>query len=164
MIHQRSVKTVLLVLIAALCLADHEALAADPFAALPFEVVATTPAALSDGESFVLQRDQALQVVFSRPVIAIGSDWDKETPEAFSISVKNSAAPFSTIASQRFITSYILQRHPLPEHDSLWPTDLQLSLEWNRDLKTWDGAEMSAEHKKALKVSCSCYCSLYMRN
>lgn len=153
----RLISTVLFLVVAALFCADHGARAADPFAALPFEVVATTPAELLRGEDFILQRGQALQVVFSRPVRAI-ADWDTEsqTPdhEPFSISIKNSAAPFSTIASQRFVTTYILRIDPLPEHDGLWPTDLQLALQWNRDLKTWDGAEMSAEHKRALKVSC----------
>ena len=150
----RLIRAVFFLVVAALFCADHGARAADPFAALPFEVVATTPAELLRGEDFILQRGQALQVVFSRPVIAVGSDWDSETPEPFTISIKNSAAPFSTIASQRFVTTYILRLDPLPEHDGLWPTDLQLALQWNRDLKTWDGAEMSAEHKRALKVSC----------
>jgi hypothetical protein len=136
------------------CCAIHDALAAnDPFSALPFEVVATTPSALLNGNGFTLQRGQALQIVFSRPVIPIGSDWDSVTPQPFSINVKNSAADISSIASQRWVTTYIFRLDPLPEHESLWPTNLELLISWNRALETWDGASMSPEHKASLKVS-----------
>lgn len=130
-------------------------LANDPFAALPFEVVSTTPAALLDGVDFTLPRSQPIQIVFSRPVIAIGDDWDSsDTPSPFSITRSGSRASIDSIASQRWVTTYILRLDPLPEHDGLWPTDLQMILYWNRDIQTWDGATMSEDHKSALQVCC----------
>jgi hypothetical protein len=153
--HSVSFRAALHVIVVGLfCCGGHNVLAAnDPFAALPFEVVATTPRTLLDGKDFTSQRGQALQIVFSRPVISIGSDWDSTTSQPFSVAVKNSATNISSIASQRWVTTYIFRLDPLPDHESLWPTNLELLFSWNRALKTWVGVSMSAEHQTSLKVS-----------
>lgn len=156
-------------LLAALCtvsvgIVSQGVRAEDPFAALPLEVVATTPTDLLKGEDFSLSRGQALQVVFSRPVIRIGADWEDNSsiPQPLLITVKNSAAAISSIASQRWVTTFILRLDPLPEHGTQWPTDLQLGLAWNRSLQTWDGARMSDDHKNSLKVrSHLCECGVH---
>ncbi|WIA22673.1 hypothetical protein OEZ86_009641 [Tetradesmus obliquus] len=106
---------------------------------LPLRVLVTTPTAVSTlsnaSAAVTLTGRQALTAVFSRPVIALGSDWgSKELPA--------SLVPFSLSCGMpgrlRWVTTNIARFDPLVE----WPSDLACSFDWNKGLKSFDGAPL----------------------
>ncbi|KAF6261957.1 hypothetical protein COO60DRAFT_1458856 [Scenedesmus sp. NREL 46B-D3] len=76
-----------------------------------------------------------LQAVFSRPVIALGSDWGSKVLPA-------NLVPFTLSCGMpgrlRWVTTNIARFDPLVE----WPSDLACSFNWNKGLKSFDGAPL----------------------
>eukprot|EP00775_Hariotina_reticulata_P009083 gene9083-9253_t len=105
---------------------------------LPLKVTVTTPTALvefNDSTPVTLTERQAITAVFSRPVIALGSDWGKQQLPSFLV-------PFTLSCNVpgrlRWVTTNIARFDPVIE----WPTDLDCTFNWNKDLKTFDGAPL----------------------
>ncbi|GIL86136.1 hypothetical protein Vretimale_13856 [Volvox reticuliferus] len=102
---------------------------------LPLRLVVTTPEELAgnSGTTMVYGR-QALTAVFSRPVIALGSDFGQ--PRA------QQKLPFSLSCPMpgkfRWVTTSIARFDP----DVDWPTDLDCNLNWATALTTYDGAQL----------------------
>ncbi|GMH46152.1 hypothetical protein BSKO_14120 [Bryopsis sp. KO-2023] len=100
---------------------------------LPLEIVTTTPVSISTAiDEVEVEGDQALTVVFSRPVIALGQDFGtEELPE--------DKVPFTLnpgIAGRfRWVTTYIARWDP----EDGWPLDMDIQFEWNKKLTTHDG-------------------------
>jgi hypothetical protein len=117
---------------------------------LPLKVVTATPALLLEppkSGKVLLRGAQTIQIVFSRPVIALGADFGGSVPPGqlpFTLSGggDNSTGGLQTLPFGRFrwVTTYIARFDPI---DGAWPTDLALSLIWNRQLTTWDGVTLS---------------------
>lgn len=105
--------------------------------ALPLEpVLATPPDLLSNETKEIGVSDRvSLTVVFSRPVIALGSDFGQAALPA-------SMVPFTLSCSvpglTRWVTTTIYRFDPLID----WPADLDCTLKWNTALKTFDGAPL----------------------
>lgn len=72
-----------------------------------------------------------MQAVFSRPVIAIGSDFVDHAAGA--------QQPFTVSCAQpgrfRWVTTTIARYDP----DAVWPTDLNCTFQWNLQLISHDG-------------------------
>ncbi|PNH04504.1 hypothetical protein TSOC_009336 [Tetrabaena socialis] len=105
-------------------------------AKLPLTVITTTPVALST------QDDDG--AVFSRPVIALGSDFGgadatKKVPFRLTCGVAGKL---------RWVTTSIARFDP--EED--WPPDLECSLKWVASLTAWDGARLQLEGVPARRV------------
>eukprot|EP00276_Gloeochaete_wittrockiana_P021694 CAMPEP_0184336276 /NCGR_PEP_ID=MMETSP1089-20130417/4630_1 /TAXON_ID=38269 ORGANISM="Gloeochaete wittrockiana, Strain SAG46.84" /NCGR_SAMPLE_ID=MMETSP1089 /ASSEMBLY_ACC=CAM_ASM_000445 /LENGTH=2323 /DNA_ID=CAMNT_0026661255 /DNA_START=188 /DNA_END=7160 /DNA_ORIENTATION=+ len=111
-----------------------------PFLAteLPLKVVSITPytnSASADGDKDVpveLDGRTALTVVFSRAVIALGADFDKD-------GTASNQVPFTLSATVpgrlRWVTTYIARW----DSDIDWPNDLDFELRINKDLHTYAG-------------------------
>lgn len=99
---------------------------------LPLEVVSATPTVLLSPtfETIPIVEEIFLQVVFSRAVIPLGSDGGNTVP--FTV------AP-AEAGRFRWLNSYIARFEPA---GLSWPTDLQLTFTWNRDLVSFDGVEL----------------------
>eukprot|EP00798_Chlamydomonas_sp_ICE-L_P014428 gene14428-20434_t len=84
-----------------------------------------------DNSTVLLGGNQALTVVFSRPVIALGSDFRNELGHKvpFSLSCAH------VLGRYRWVTTTIFRFDTNEE----WPTDLKCYLEWNKTLTTYDG-------------------------
>jgi len=97
--------------------------------ALPLRVDFATPALLAaDGAPVTLSGSDAIQVVFSRPVIALGSDFGLASAVPFTLSPPVEGA-------FRWVTSYVVRFDPA----GTWGSDLNLTLSWDLDLRSWDG-------------------------
>ena len=118
---------------------------------LPLTVVSTSPAALLQapaGSPIDLRRRQAIQVVYSRAVVPLGSN-SADPPEAqtpFTISGRGALA-----GTFRWLNSYVASFEPADEGE--WGTDLTLNFAWNRELKTFEGVPLNGV--EALEV-CRC--------
>eukprot|EP01025_Chloroclados_australasicus_P057180 TRINITY_DN7117_c0_g1_i5.p1 TRINITY_DN7117_c0_g1~~TRINITY_DN7117_c0_g1_i5.p1 ORF type:complete len:2201 (-),score=318.83 TRINITY_DN7117_c0_g1_i5:388-6837(-) len=104
---------------------------------LPLSIVTTTPTELVDnGGAVSVSGQQTITVVFSRPVIALGSDFAQET-------FPSDKVPFSLSedipGSFRWVTTYIARWDP----EGSWPSDWDLDLVWNPDLTTWDDVPLN---------------------
>ncbi|KAF8063719.1 hypothetical protein HT031_003574 [Scenedesmus sp. PABB004] len=82
-------------------------------------------------------RRAAAQAVFSRPVIALGSDFGSDS------ALPPSLVPFSLTCGSvpgrlRWVTTSIARWDPAID----WPTDLDCALAWNAALETFDGAPL----------------------
>lgn len=111
--------------------------------AIPLKVVAVSPSNVGLGaEPFTLNGKQAITVTFSRPVIAIGSDWGN-------LKLDDSKIPFALLRSDdssdilkdtrlqgrwRWVTTFVARF----DMDNDWPTDLKLTLQMNKRLTTFD--------------------------
>eukprot|EP00775_Hariotina_reticulata_P009988 gene9988-10143_t len=114
---------------------------------LPLTVVLATPSELLDAstKSISVSSDLAFLAVFSRPVIALGSDFGQEQlPESMMPFKINCAVP----GLFRWVTTNIARWDPMIS----WPTDLDCSFQWNTKLKTFDGAtlQLSSPQQVAL--------------
>ncbi|KAG2491821.1 hypothetical protein HYH03_009778 [Edaphochlamys debaryana] len=102
---------------------------------LPLRLVLTTPVEISKGEGDLLVQlygRQALTAVFTRPVIALGSDFGtREPPAPFSLSCP-------VPVRQRWVTTTIFRLDP----DVDWPTDLDCTLRWTPGFASYDGAPL----------------------
>eukprot|EP00198_Chlamydomonas_reinhardtii_P005013 XP_001694349.1 predicted protein [Chlamydomonas reinhardtii] len=121
---------------------------------LPLTVVLTTPSEVmvNSSEPVRLYNRQAIQVVFSRPVIALGSDFGdgaaaKQVPFRLSCGVPGSFRWVSTTAGRWD-----------PALD--WPPDLSCSLRWNTSLRSYDGARLMLDGTPPRRALASS--SLYM--
>eukprot|EP01023_Acetabularia_acetabulum_P034074 TRINITY_DN3199_c0_g1_i2.p1 TRINITY_DN3199_c0_g1~~TRINITY_DN3199_c0_g1_i2.p1 ORF type:complete len:525 (+),score=80.23 TRINITY_DN3199_c0_g1_i2:183-1757(+) len=106
---------------------------------LPLSIVTTTPTTLMDPDAGVISvsGQQAITVVFSRPVIALGSDFAQET-------IPSHKVPFSLSTSEiagsfRWVTTYIARWDPKGE----WPSDWEVDLVWNQALTIWDDVPLN---------------------
>ncbi|KXZ56112.1 hypothetical protein GPECTOR_2g994 [Gonium pectorale] len=101
---------------------------------VPLTIVMSTPAELaSEGAAYVYGR-QALTAVFSRPVIALGSDFNSRAAQqraAFRLS-----CPMP--GKLRWVTTTIARFDPNMD----WPTDLECNLVWNTSLTSYDGLKL----------------------
>ncbi|PNH06151.1 hypothetical protein TSOC_007503 [Tetrabaena socialis] len=115
-------------------------------AKLPLAVITTTPVALStqDDDGVWVSGRQALTAVFSRPVIALGSDFGgadatKKVPFRLTCGVAGKL---------RWVTTSIARFDP----DEDWPPDLECSVKWVASLTAWDGARLQLEGVPARRV------------
>ncbi|GMH44461.1 hypothetical protein BSKO_12413 [Bryopsis sp. KO-2023] len=100
---------------------------------LPLEIVTTTPAAISTAiDEVEVEADQALTVVFSRPVISLGQDFGTGEP-------LDDKVPFTLTPEIpgrfQWVSTYIARWDP----EDGWPLDMDVQFEWNRNLTTPDG-------------------------
>ncbi|KAF5837388.1 hypothetical protein DUNSADRAFT_4436 [Dunaliella salina] len=131
-----------MVLLVFLCLVWASA-AAPLLPALKLKPLVTTPSGLLTKETVPVEAQQALQVVFSRPVIPLGADFGKE--DAYGGKV-----PFSLSCSKlpgrfRWATTNIARFDP----DSSWPTDLDCTFSFNSNLTSFDGVLLELEGNAA---------------
>eukprot|EP00878_Enallax_costatus_P008876 GHUV01009278.1.p1 GENE.GHUV01009278.1~~GHUV01009278.1.p1 ORF type:complete len:812 (+),score=180.05 GHUV01009278.1:182-2617(+) len=114
---------------------------------LPLQVVLTTPTQLLDNTTAEIQvtEGQAFQAVFSRPVIALGSDFGVAEPP-------KSLVPFTITCPVpglfRWVTTNIARWDPTIQ----WPTDLDCKFEWNTALKSFDGAPLVLSGPKSITI------------
>ncbi|GMH44586.1 hypothetical protein BSKO_12538 [Bryopsis sp. KO-2023] len=101
---------------------------------LPLEILVTTPSELADNSTRRLRVEdqQALTVVFSRSVIALGQDFGVTSLPADKV-------PFflepEIPGRFRWVTTYIARWDP----DESWPLDSEVKFTLNENLKTHDG-------------------------
>ncbi|KAI8474281.1 MAG: hypothetical protein J3K34DRAFT_375003 [Monoraphidium minutum] len=106
--------------------------------ALPLEPVVSTPAELLTNETagITVSGRMSLMAVYSRPVIALGSDFGQATLPA-------SMVPFTlgcpVPGLGRWVTTTIYRFDASVE----WPPDLDCAFKWNTALKTFDGAPLA---------------------
>ncbi|GMH44587.1 hypothetical protein BSKO_12539 [Bryopsis sp. KO-2023] len=106
---------------------------------LPLKVLVTTPSNLADGtERLAVQDQQALTVVFSRSVIALGQDFGVTSLPADKV-------PFflepAVPGRFRWVTTYIARWDP----DGSWPLDSEVKFTLNKKLTTHDGILFRSE-------------------
>ncbi|KAK9803301.1 hypothetical protein WJX72_010340 [[Myrmecia] bisecta] len=108
---------------------------------LPLTVLQTTPVQLAEAAAgkqtgpITVAGRQALTVVYSRAVIALGSDFGVEALPASQIPLTfSNAIP----GNWRWVTTYIARWVPTVD----WPTDLNITLSWNTNLTAYDGAKL----------------------
>ncbi|GFR52004.1 hypothetical protein Agub_g14427 [Astrephomene gubernaculifera] len=103
---------------------------------LPLSIIITTPVELANpgNGSVSMFGRQAITVVFSRPVIALGSD--------FGTPAEQQKLPFQLSCRMpgktRWVTTTIARFDP----DADWPSDLACDLRWNTSLETYDGVPL----------------------
>ncbi|KAG2447325.1 hypothetical protein HYH02_007655 [Chlamydomonas schloesseri] len=116
---------------------------------LPLRVVLTAPLELArprddgsggGGGAVQVQGRQALTVVFTRPVIALGADFGLSPEQA------DKMAPFRLLncpvpGKARWVTTTIYRFDP----DLHWPSDLDCELTWNTRLVSYDGVPLQLE-------------------
>ncbi|GMH44595.1 hypothetical protein BSKO_12547 [Bryopsis sp. KO-2023] len=106
---------------------------------LPLKVRVTTPSNLADGtERLAVQDQQALTVVFSRSVIALGQDFGVT-------SLPDDKVPFllepAVPGRFRWVTTYTARWDP----DGSWPLDSEVKFTFNKKLTTYDGILFQSE-------------------
>lgn len=113
---------------------------------LPLKILATTPSGLlttAMDTVVAVEGTQALSVIFSRPLIPFGADFDNSTA---------AAAPFLLTPPVdghfRWVTTYIARFDPA----TAWQPDLRLNLTWAQNLTTWDGVPWDSEQAADTKV------------
>jgi len=102
---------------------------------LPFKVISMNPS------TKYLHRDTSLTVIFSRPVIALGSDFGtplQESQNPFHITDDNGVA-LSFPMKLRYVTTFIARL----DLEIGWPPDLSLSWTINPNLQTFDGLDLA---------------------
>ncbi|KAK9809200.1 hypothetical protein WJX72_011244 [[Myrmecia] bisecta] len=108
---------------------------------LPLTILQTTPVQLADAaggqqtKPITVTGRQALTVVYSRAVIALGSDFGVAALPASQIPFTFSKA---IPGDWRWVTTYIARWDPAVD----WPTDLNITLNWNTNLTAYDGATL----------------------
>eukprot|EP01025_Chloroclados_australasicus_P025560 TRINITY_DN254_c1_g1_i7.p1 TRINITY_DN254_c1_g1~~TRINITY_DN254_c1_g1_i7.p1 ORF type:complete len:2168 (+),score=332.40 TRINITY_DN254_c1_g1_i7:163-6504(+) len=104
---------------------------------LPLKIDSTTigETSASGVAAVEVEGSQSITVVFSRPVIALGSDFAQEV-------IPRNQTPFFFLpesqklpGSFRWVTTYIARWDPEGE----WAPGLDITLVWNEELTTWDG-------------------------
>eukprot|EP00930_Biecheleria_cincta_P042733 TRINITY_DN29405_c0_g1_i1.p1 TRINITY_DN29405_c0_g1~~TRINITY_DN29405_c0_g1_i1.p1 ORF type:complete len:2528 (-),score=343.66 TRINITY_DN29405_c0_g1_i1:202-7785(-) len=113
----------------------------------PLRVLSVLPAPIGSAESARLHGRTAITVVFSRAIIALGSDWSgagnngtlaKEL-EAFTLQACTGQPQFAVKGRLRWATTSIARFDA--EYD--WPSDLCFDLVLNPHLKTFDGLSVT---------------------
>lgn len=108
---------------------------------LPLTVVSATPPALlrAPGDDPIsLDARQPIQVVYSRAVVPLGSDFATPPAAQTPFTVSGGGAAAGTF---RWLNSYVASFEPADE--AAWGTDLALDFEWNTDLASFDGIQLS---------------------
>ncbi|GIM02181.1 hypothetical protein Vretimale_7087 [Volvox reticuliferus] len=102
---------------------------------LPLSITVTSPVGLVLGRPCSMSGSQDITVVFSRPVIALGSDFENDG------NVKK-VVPFQLSCNWpgtfRWVTTSIARYDP----SESWPSDLQCDVIWNTALRTYDGVPL----------------------
>ncbi|KAG2494912.1 hypothetical protein HYH03_006847 [Edaphochlamys debaryana] len=101
---------------------------------LPLTVVVTTPVQLATGaasEPVFLSGKDTLTAVFSRPVIALGSDFAVPASQQKLAFTLDCPVP----GKARWVTTSITRLDP----DEDWPTDLDCEFKWSTGLTSYDG-------------------------
>ena len=102
-----------------------------------------------DNGPVVLHKNAAITLIFSRPIIELGSDWGKdknyniftfEAPMGDKSSA-NSCTDAALIGKGRWVTTSIYRFDPNVDHG--WPTNLDCVLNLNEDLVTYDGIKIT---------------------
>mmetsp|Transcript_14647 Transcript_14647/g.36469 ORF Transcript_14647/g.36469 Transcript_14647/m.36469 type:complete len:2268 (-) Transcript_14647:639-7442(-) len=110
--------------------------------ALPLKPLVTTPAELlqATGAPIQVAGRQALQVVFSRPVIALGGDYGREDSYGGALPFSLACAGGAAVPPGKFrwVTTTIARWDP----DVDWPTDLACTFAFNTSLVAYDGATL----------------------
>ncbi|GMH43110.1 hypothetical protein BSKO_11032 [Bryopsis sp. KO-2023] len=116
---------------------------------LPLTIVATTPTDIFKNEtSLELSGQETVTVVFSRAVVALGSDFGLEE-------LPKDLVPFtfgqSNVAQGRFrwVTTSIARWDPTTS----WPPDLDTELIWNKELKTFSGIPLQLNVPSKIKIT-----------
>jgi len=105
---------------------------------LPLKPVSSTPVELIDPKTknYSPSGNQALTVVFSRPVIALGSDFGVGDTLPPSLVPFNINCPVPGLF--RWVTTSIARWDPTID----WPPDLNCEFKWNTGLKAYDGTPL----------------------
>eukprot|EP00163_Fabomonas_tropica_P015313 TRINITY_DN2807_c0_g1_i4.p1 TRINITY_DN2807_c0_g1~~TRINITY_DN2807_c0_g1_i4.p1 ORF type:complete len:171 (+),score=23.59 TRINITY_DN2807_c0_g1_i4:186-698(+) len=112
-----------------------------PALKMPLKIVSILPSSSSPDVSYQLYGNMALTVVFSRPVIALGSDLymgnQTNAPNVpFRLVPHDPSIPIDKLKGKfRWVTTRIARF----DLDTTWPTDLHFRLEIQPGLVTWDG-------------------------
>eukprot|EP00210_Caulerpa_lentillifera_P009052 g8639.t1 len=115
---------------------------------IPLEISTAIPSRLLREDSFFVSGQQALTVVFSRPVIALGSDFGLEElpPEL---------VPFTLTPSipgrGRWVTTFIYRF----DTNDLFATDLDIVFRWNLALRTFDGVPLTLDSPESVVLQTS---------
>lgn len=121
---------------------------------LPLRLLLSQPAALSTGDQAPVNliAEQPLLAIFSRAVIALGSDASGDALPAdkvpFTLTAPggaSSSAPSPVPGRGRWVTSYIYRWDP----SMSWPTDLNAQLTWNQGLTSYDGVPLQPLNSSA---------------
>eukprot|EP01025_Chloroclados_australasicus_P018154 TRINITY_DN193_c1_g1_i6.p1 TRINITY_DN193_c1_g1~~TRINITY_DN193_c1_g1_i6.p1 ORF type:complete len:2102 (+),score=278.55 TRINITY_DN193_c1_g1_i6:140-6445(+) len=130
-------KTQILHLVFAIFCVINNYVVAQLFSDLKLEVLYTDPSEISESSSYSVSDSQSLSVVFSRPVVSLGSDFGVE-------SLPQDKVPFTIDGGfpyvARWVQSYVYRLDPIGEY----PKDLTTRLVWNKNLTTWDGVKFDA--------------------
>eukprot|EP00124_Ichthyophonus_hoferi_P000203 Ihof_evm10s7 gene=Ihof_evmTU10s7 len=106
---------------------------------LPLKVSAIVP---TDKGIYKLENQQDVVVVFNRPVIALGSDFNNKLTQApFSLVCKNMENKDCVNGTLRWVTTSTARFTPRGK----WQTDLRLVLTINPKLVTYDGVTLSPD-------------------
>lgn len=101
-----------------------------------------------EGGAILLQQNAAITLIFSRPIIELGSDWGEdeknnvftfEAPSDTKISA-SSCIDATLIGKGRWVTTSIYRFDPNVERG--WPTDLDCVLRLKEDLVSYDGMKI----------------------
>jgi hypothetical protein len=103
-------------------------------AKLPLRALSVSPTGSA------LQGRDAVTVVFSRPVIALGSDFGDNATlvQPFFLLERGTGRDMIPLGKFRWVTTYIARF----DLDDEWPTDLELELSVPTDLQCYDGARL----------------------
>ncbi|KAF6250306.1 hypothetical protein COO60DRAFT_896848 [Scenedesmus sp. NREL 46B-D3] len=98
--------------------------------------------------SVKVENGQALMAVFSRPVIALGSDFGQQAlPDTLVPFKVNCPVP----GMFRWVTTNIARWDP----SIAWPTDLDCEFTWNTALKSFDGAPLVLRGPRKVRITSS---------
>eukprot|EP00210_Caulerpa_lentillifera_P001100 g1061.t1 len=105
---------------------------------IPLEISTAIPSGLLRGDAISVYGQQALTVVFSRPVIALGSDFGfEELPSELVPFTLDPAIP----GRGRWVTTFIYRFDTIGS----FATDLDIVFRWNVDLRTYDGVLLTLD-------------------
>eukprot|EP00210_Caulerpa_lentillifera_P009043 g8630.t1 len=132
------IASVLLFVTLKVCSAQENATSSEGFLEekIPLEILRTEPSELLTETSFRVFSLRRFTVVFSRPVIPLGSDFGSE--ELSSATVPFTLSP-SIAGRGRWITMYIYRF----SIEGSFPTDLDIMFRWNLGLRTFDGVPLT---------------------
>lgn len=120
-----------------------------PLVTTPSELLAAPPSSSSANATAVtLTGRQAITAVFSRPVIALGSDWGGPDPSSPAAGLVPFRLTCGVPGRLRWVTTSIARFDPSVE----WPPDLDCAFEWSLGLRSWDGLPLALPAGAPAKV------------
>jgi len=115
---------------------------------LPLTVLSVLPSLEDNDEPNYISGKTALQVLFSRPVIALGQDYLEIPPEKIPFYlIDKDSNPIKVPGKFRYPTTYIARFDP----DINWPSDLDFGLLLNANLTAHDGVLLSDSENTFVK-------------